>query len=330
MTFADASNQGQLCCAGPQSNFYIFPVFLTVAPVSPLAAVVTSGSSNSTPSQPSDNIVFSHSSNSQGTINNSPVTTDTASTTNIASTTAQEESASVNQSESDLSSTILPTDVTSTKLIEASVIGNSNPDLISSNSYKTNRRLSLDATSSTGGSTFSLESGNALFSPANDMQVETPEGTVQIPQGAFALVMANGDDLAIYDLHDSFSAGIKVTAGKKEISLSPGTQVVLTRSGRHTFDEVNPGSVIACRQIKSFDVGGNMKAFTCEFSLTSAIASVRPLQQMLTSSNPRHRKLVALLIKNAAILSQIGSSHGPYKAHEVANSETTDHPLSGN
>lgn len=320
MSFSDATNDGELCCAGGQSYFWFYPLLDEVPPALPPATITNSGATGLASN------TNSQSSNSE----NSSITPSIDANTRITSAqiASTELNAASNQLTSEIASVALPTDVTNTKLIEASVIGNN--DLSALPTSQTSKGLSYDATASTGGSTFSLESGNVLFSPANNMQVETPQGTVQIAQDSTALIMIAGDDLAIYDLHDSLNRGIKVVAYGNVINLGPGKQLVLTRGREKTFAEANPGATIACRQVKSYNLSENIKVFACEFSLTSAIAQVRPLQQMVASNNPRHQKLIAQLIKNAAILSQISNGHGPYKIKEVKNSELSAKPLSDN
>ena len=159
-----------------------------------------------------------------------------------------------------------------------------------------------------------LMQGHILFAPDKDITVAVREGTVFIPKGAIAWVMETGADSAIYDLHDSISSGpVKVIVNKKEIAMGPGTQILLTRNQTASFESLNPGSSVGYRRIKSSDLGGGIKSFVCDFSIAHSLSNMEVLHSLLYSQDAKHKRLVAQMLKNAAILNDLTNAAGPYK-----------------
>lgn len=164
-----------------------------------------------------------------------------------------------------------------------------------------------------GGNFFDLTKGYVLFTPANDIQVQTKEGVVSIPKGAVVWVMETGNDAAIYDMHDSMGAPVKVLVNNKEITLSPGKQLLLTRDGKTSFDELNPGGAIGTRNVQSKDVGHGIKAYLADFTISGGMTSISTIRSLLKSNNPEHQKAAHKMLKNAAIISDLGGYKNPYK-----------------
>lgn len=156
----------------------------------------------------------------------------------------------------------------------------------------------------------SLLQGYVLFAPDKDVAVELREGTVYIPKGAIAWIMETGADSAIYDLHDSLSTGpIKIVANKKTLTLGPGQQVLLTRNMTASFAELNPGSVVGYRNIRSADMGGGIKSFVCEFSIPHGMSNIEVIHGLIASPDQKHQKLVKHMLKNAAILADLSAQN---------------------
>ncbi|MBY0357257.1 MAG: hypothetical protein K2W82_04580 [Candidatus Obscuribacterales bacterium] len=165
----------------------------------------------------------------------------------------------------------------------------------------------------TGGNFFDLNKGYVLFMPTNDIQVQTKEGLVSIPKGAIVWVMETGNDAAVYDLHDSINAPVKITANGKEMTLSPGTQVLMTRDSKGSFEALNPGSSIGTRNVRSKDLGGGIKAYIADFSISGGVMNVGVIRSLLKSDNPEHHKAAMKMLKNAAILADLTGGAGAYK-----------------
>jgi hypothetical protein len=158
-----------------------------------------------------------------------------------------------------------------------------------------------------------LQQGNVLFTPKSDIIVGTQEGDVHIPAGSAVFIMETGNDVAVYDLHDSRTGSIKIVAGKRLLTLAPGRQVVLTRRLDDKFEEVNPGNRIGFRKHKDVVLGEGIKAHVSEFSIPSAVATVAPIKKLLASNRPQDRKLVNQMLTNAVILSEMTAAVGPYR-----------------
>jgi len=152
--------------------------------------------------------------------------------------------------------------------------------------------------------------GHVLFAPDKDIEVEVREGKVYIPKGAVAWIMETGADSAIYDMHDSLATGpIRVVANNKTLTLGPGQQILLTRNMSATFAELNPGSVVGYRNIRSAELGGGIKSFVADFSIPHGLTNVSVINGLLRSPEPKHQKIVRQLLKNAAILADLSSQN---------------------
>lgn len=161
----------------------------------------------------------------------------------------------------------------------------------------------------------SLLQGHVLFAPDKEIEVEVREGKIYIPKGAIAWVMETGADSAIYDMHDSLATGpIRVVANNKTITMGPGQQILLTRNLKASFAELNPGSVVGYRNVRSAELGGGIKSFVCDFSIPHGLNNVKVIHGLLYSQEPKHQKLVRQMLKNAAILADLSAQH--YRTHQ--------------
>ncbi len=110
-------------------------------------------------------------------------------------------------------------------------------------------------------------------------------------------------------MHDSLRTGpIKVIVNKKEFTLAPGTQMLLTRNSTASFDSLNPSNTIGYRNVKASDVGDGIKAYVCDFSITHGLTSVPVIRNLLKSNDPAQRKAAWKIIKNATILADLTGS----------------------
>jgi len=178
--------------------------------------------------------------------------------------------------------------------------------------------------SQTAGNYMELDMGTLLFAPKHDIVVKLVEGFLFIGAGSHVLVFESGMDRtgadphrgesAVYDLHDLYKGAVRVVANKKEIVLTPGKQVVLTKKLDAKFEDVNPGLKIAYRNVRSEDVGGGIKAFAADFSIPSAMTRVDPLRRYLASKQGKNRAVANQLLKNAVLMANMSGSSEPYKS----------------
>ncbi|MBY0359096.1 MAG: hypothetical protein K2W82_13925 [Candidatus Obscuribacterales bacterium] len=152
--------------------------------------------------------------------------------------------------------------------------------------------------------------------PTSDIKVQTKEGVVSIPKGSIAWVMETGNDAAVYDMHDSKGAPVKVVVNGKELTLAPGMQILLTRDGKSNFDALNPGSNIGTRNVHEKDMGAGIKAYFAEFTISGGMSNVSVMRNLLKSNNYEHQEAAHKVLKNAAILSDLDGYQSPYKTKQ--------------
>lgn len=151
-----------------------------------------------------------------------------------------------------------------------------------------------------------LIKGFVLFTPNQNIQVQTREGMVYIPKGTAAWVVETGNDCAIYDLHDNIHTGsIKVIINKKPFTLAPGKQLLLTRNISADFSELNPNNNLGYRNVRATDLGDGIKAFVCDFSINHSLTRIQVMPHLISSKNPAQKKIVNNLYKNAAIVADL-------------------------
>ncbi|MBX9572647.1 MAG: hypothetical protein K2X77_27375 [Candidatus Obscuribacterales bacterium] len=157
------------------------------------------------------------------------------------------------------------------------------------------------------GNFLDLIKGYVFFLPAKEIKVQTREGLVTIPAGAACWIMETGADVAIFDFHDSGSTGpVKVEAGNKPFTLSPGMQLLLTRSSEGSFNKLNPAhGAIGTRRLRHASLGDGTRAYVCDFSIPHGINNVEVIRNLVRSKDPQHQKSVNRMLKNALILADL-------------------------
>ncbi|MBS2009413.1 MAG: hypothetical protein JST01_20335 [Cyanobacteria bacterium SZAS TMP-1] len=166
-----------------------------------------------------------------------------------------------------------------------------------------------------------LESGARLFVPQNaPLSVETPLGTVSIGQNAMVLVMALPHGTAVYNLDDAHHNSVSVTIGQRVVRLAPGQHVLLSRAGAREFADVNACEGIAYSGLRKIEVSDALTAFVADFHVLSAVRAIRPLMQVLSSSEDAHQKAAKHFLKTAAIMMQLsaGRSYKSYTRPQLA------------
>jgi hypothetical protein len=137
---------------------------------------------------------------------------------------------------------------------------------------------------------------------------------VHIPKGAVAWIIETGKEpnnpttghCAIYDMHDTIHTGaIKVSVNKKELTLAPGKELLLTRDYNADFADLNPAKALGYCNVGSIDLGNGIKAFVCDFSITHGIVNVPVVHNLVLSKDPLQRKVARQMLKNAVILAEL-------------------------
>src|SRR5262249_1182983 len=98
----------------------------------------------------------------------------------------------------------------------------------------------IDVKSEHGAQHTTLRQGNAVYAPSSDKIVDTTFGTVKIAAGSLALVMADDNRLAVYNVDDARHDAVVVTLGSRKLTLSPGKSVVIAPAAVKEFQSINP------------------------------------------------------------------------------------------
>ncbi len=151
-----------------------------------------------------------------------------------------------------------------------------------------------------------LKKGNVLFVPFQDTVVETPHGNVTIEAKSVALVSISNDKLAVYDIEDSHKGSVSVNAHGQTITLAPGNHVTVAHATAGEFAQVNAIEAIPHRNVATKTIKAGVKAHTSEFSVASAISSIKPLQLVMCSKHPQAKQVANKMMKTTAILLHMG------------------------
>ena len=141
------------------------------------------------------------------------------------------------------------------------------------------------------GNFFDLMKGFVFFMPQNRISVQTREGIIDIPKGAYIWIMETGADAAIYNCHDSLYSGpVRVKVNRKEMILAPGSEILLTRNRDANFETLNLANHLGYRHVCASDLGNGIKVFVSEFSIANGLANVPAIHQLLQSHDPVTKK----------------------------------------
>ncbi len=158
-----------------------------------------------------------------------------------------------------------------------------------------------------------LAKGNALFVPKKDIVVLADLAEIHIGAGSMVGVLRpNSDIVSIYDLEDSGSRKVNIKVGKESISLVPGKNLIISKEANE-YEKLNPARRIAYRKLETKKLQSGFYAYTTEFSISSAVLHVKPLQKILLSDDSEDRKIANRLLKNYVILEDVFSNSEPFK-----------------
>ena len=95
---------------------------------------------------------------------------------------------------------------------------------------------------------------------------------------------------------------MRVLTRGKTFTLSPGTELLLTRNTNVSFSQLNPNASIPYDHLKVSKVAGDTTAFACNFTLSSALIAIPMIRTLSASTDPAETKALSKLVKDAAIL----------------------------
>lgn len=136
--------------------------------------------------------------------------------------------------------------------------------------------------------------------------------TLVCGKGTLVFFLKRGEDIAVFNLNSQHKGDVKVTVANSVIKPLPGEEIVVTSNMTSEFADVNPGRLISFRKPKLSHQGQSLRVFTADFSIASAVLSIKQLQAMLHSDDPYQRHLINEVLKNHAIWSDRANVDGPY------------------
>ena len=147
-----------------------------------------------------------------------------------------------------------------------------------------------------------LFKGNAVVDSDRHTLVNTPVGLLSVKPGAQAFVMIGTNGVAIFVLNETKRGSVKFIAEKKEITLAPGQEIVITRQPKPSFEEVNPGKMFPYRIVSQHDLGNGVTLFNAEYAVLSLVKSVKPLKTKLLSNDEKEQQKMRGIIKVGLIV----------------------------
>jgi hypothetical protein len=156
-----------------------------------------------------------------------------------------------------------------------------------------------------GSRTMHLKKGAVVFAPTVNTIVSTEFGQVRIAAHSLVLMISFKEGVAIYDLDDQHKGAVSARVYNCEIPLGPGRHLLMTRDDVKHFQDVNPVQQIGYTNVTDFNAGGGLKVFVGGFSVPSAMQTVLPLGQLMSSNHPNAHKFGKHLMKTAALLTQM-------------------------
>ncbi|HEY9788310.1 MAG TPA: hypothetical protein V6D17_23175, partial [Candidatus Obscuribacterales bacterium] len=159
-----------------------------------------------------------------------------------------------------------------------------------------------------------LRKGNVLFVPFRDTVVETPKGIVKIAARSVAMVASTESSLAVYDIDDNHKGSVVVEAEGRTMTLSPGRHITIANH-KGEFEHVNAIETVMHRGMRAQMVRDGVKAFSSEFSIPTAVDSIKPLKAMALSKHPHASKVADHMMKTAAVIMHLTNGAGNFQAY---------------
>ncbi len=164
------------------------------------------------------------------------------------------------------------------------------------------------------GEVHTMNNDSAVVVASRDTTVVSPNGNVKVAAGAVVYITSTSGQLSVYDLDDKHKGSVVVETSGRQIALSPGRHITITRSGAEQYADINQAEAIAHRLMSRQLLNAENVMFQSEFSLPSAISAIKPLSSLVESKHSEAKKITERLLKTTAVLMQIGGST-PYTSH---------------
>ncbi len=167
-----------------------------------------------------------------------------------------------------------------------------------------------------GTSSLYLSLGALLLAPDVPTTVGTANGTIVIQPGAVVIILADANNVAVYDIHDVKGDDVELQSSSQNWNLAPGVMTVLTNLPQSDFDTANPGKRIAYRYPARLGTHGGITAYSAEFSPLSAFSELGMLRNLMMSPTANQRAIADRLMKTGSILGVIKPGGEPFHQGE--------------
>ncbi len=171
------------------------------------------------------------------------------------------------------------------------------------------RRLAKDGvliSNNSGNNGMELKQGNVLLTPDRDFTVNTEIGKIIIGAGTTAFIMKNGDDMLVYNVIQTKPKQVTVTVYKQKLMIDAGNMLRLTKQQVDNDDKMRTNTpIIAYGNVQTVNLNGEVKAYTANFSIMSALANVQPLKRLSLSTFREDQKMLERALKCAQIQNKV-------------------------
>ena len=182
--------------------------------------------------------------------------------------------------------------------------------------------------SNSGNNYLNIDRGNALFAPKKNIVVGTHEGNIYLSPGAIAFVMESGHDVVLYDLcqNGPKQVSVIVNQNKHKVFMQPGLMLVLTRQNAQDFEDIDADCHnVNYRNAKLLNIDEkDVKVFMANFSTSSAVLNVEPLQELLSSADRQDKTVLNEIAKSAVIMGGFSTEFEPAAPTQLAAKQEYD------
>jgi len=175
------------------------------------------------------------------------------------------------------------------------------------------RQLGLVVCQGPSANSFRLIRGVVVCHPDANITVCTKFGDINVRKGSVVLLTIIDDCLGIHSLHQSSMTSVTWVADGVTCQLYPGKQLIITPTKIRNSDELPSAyQKLVYRHVEEIPIDKYKRGFYMDFSIPSALASVKPLKQMLFSGNRRDKAAINKVLKDNVILVGLDSSRRSY------------------
>ncbi len=169
---------------------------------------------------------------------------------------------------------------------------------------------------------YNFYTGSSLIKANANMEIKLGcqnDLKLHLKSGSFVLLISDGSVYSIFNLYDKkdYSVVLEIDQHKK-INLSSGQHLSIATNNKVTdFSRINLAKSIAYRGLTKVNLS-NKLIFKSDFSLLSAINSIKALKILFNSNDKIAKFLAHELLKTAGVINQCTASRGRYEIVDYA------------